>query len=196
MRLVGLVLAVVLIGIAGLLAYAQWRSPDDPLPDAVYRLAFGEPYLGPVDFASYARRASPNEALACSEGACAQTVDVAAPRIFINATNFSAGAALEEALRAAITAGGETFERQGLAWEGARIGLDGVIRTRTMRFPDTLNLEIVAEAAAGPVRPAVVRMLSRSQIGYSDQGANKARLERLAAALSVFTEAAPLGGQP
>jgi len=53
------------------------------------------------------------------------------------------------------------------------------VRSRLMRYPDTVVARIYG---AGPGR-SMLGLYSRSQIGYSDMGMNRARIERWLAAI-------------
>jgi uncharacterized protein (DUF1499 family) len=60
-----------------------------------------------------------------------------------------------------------------------------VLRSRLMRYPDTVNLRVIS---LGEGQSSLL-LYSRSQIGWSDMGVNRARLarviERLTAGLPV-----------
>ena len=49
-----------------------------------------------------------------------------------------------------------------------------VQRSRLMRYPDTINVKVVALPDGG----STVLIYSRSQLGRSDMGVNRARIER------------------
>ena len=51
-----------------------------------------------------------------------------------------------------------------------------VVRSKRMRFPDTVNVRIFGAGDQG----STLALYSRSQIGYSDMGANEQRLRALA----------------
>jgi uncharacterized protein (DUF1499 family) len=189
MRLIGyaaiaLVLSVLIVSAASKLLY-----PGETFPDGLYVIALGDPFLGDVDFAAYKRRATPNEALFCSKDACAahdQTLEpVPVAQSPVNVMN-----GLQALIEAAVTSEGESIERRAVTVNGDGIFIDFLVRTPFLRFPDTLNAALLTndgEAAAG------IALLSRSRIGKFDHGVNRARLERIAAALKALTPENPLG---
>ncbi|WP_043539046.1 DUF1499 domain-containing protein [Salinarimonas rosea] len=146
-------------------AFLLWRGPEPGGIDDVYTAAFGPADLGPVSFETLARRASPNDALACPEDVCAAEPDFVTPVYDVP------GARLREIVAEVATAEPGTEQvYAGLREEADRF----LVRSRTMRFPDTVSARIYG---AGPGRSRLA-LYSRSQIGYSDMGANRARLER------------------
>lgn len=132
---------------------------------------FGPPDLGAVDFARLERRSTPNDALACPAGSCGGArVDIVPPVFAVDA----------RALRAAFA--------QAIAAESnlTRVAADDpagveryVQRSALLGYPDT----IVARFLDLPGGRSTLVLYSRSQIGRSDLGANKARLERWLARL-------------
>ncbi|MBL8698193.1 MAG: DUF1499 domain-containing protein [Alphaproteobacteria bacterium] len=131
---------------------------------------FGPPDLGPVEFERLARRSTPNDALACPAGLCAARIDLEPPTYAVDA------AALRAAL-AAVIAGEPKTER--VAADDATLTDRYVQRTALMGFPDT----IVVRALEQPGGRSTLAIYARSQLGRSDLGANRARIERWLAKL-------------
>ena len=141
--------------------------------DDVYTRLFGPPDLGPVDFPTLRRRSSPNDALACPQDVCTARTDVTVPDFPVD------GERLRTLVKAVATADGAEHVFESSTQPQDRY----VARTRLMRFPDTIDVLIV-ERDAGH---ATLALYSRSQIGRSDLGANRARLSRWIARLSART---------
>jgi uncharacterized protein (DUF1499 family) len=121
--------------------------------------------LGAADFATLQRRDTPNDALACTPEFCAATADIAAP-VFVRPPG--------EVFRAveAALAGEPRLER--VAAEEGQGMLRYVQRSRILGFPDTIDVKVVPVPEGG----AAVLLYSRSKLGRSDMGVNRARIER------------------
>lgn len=162
------------------LAALLWRGGDEGGIDSVYALVFGDPDLGPVDFARLERRTRPNDALACPPDRCSGvSIDFPSPVLPVSA----------ERLRAIVTE--VAAAEPGTEVVGSAEGLQDqyVVRTPLMRFPDTVSVEIIG---LGPER-STLALYSRSQIGYSDWGVNRARIERWLKRIGeIATEAPPV----
>lgn len=135
---------------------------------------FGPADLGPVAFETLQRRASPNDALACPATLCAAKSDLAPPRYAVDARSLRAAMAAMIASEPNLvrvdvdeTAGTERYIQRS-----ARLG-----------FPDTIVVRYLDEPGAR----STLAIYSRSQIGRSDLGANKARIERWLAKLAQST---------
>lgn len=150
-------------------------------PRRIWKWAGGPADQGPVDFATLTRRAVPNDALACSPGACSQRTDFDLP---------------------AFQTPPDTLMRRlddiaaSMAAERVDEGLDPlyrryVFRSRVLGFPDTLDAR--ASSAPDPsMGEAALRLYSRSLLGRGDFGANRRRLRQIADDLE---RAASLGGR-
>lgn len=126
---------------------------------------FGPADLGEVDFATLARRTTPNDALACLPAYCAARADVPAP-VFDRPFG-DVFLAIQDAV----------VREPGLEQVGADAAagtLRFVQRSRLMGFPDTINVKVVPVEGGG----TAVLLYSRSQIGRSDMGVNLARVKR------------------
>ena len=171
MKLAGLVLAIVAAG-SLVLAALVWRGPERGGIDDLYTLLFGPADLGPADPATLVRRSRPNDALACPPGSCQAPADIVMPVFAVE----------PDALRAAAVAAlmaepGAERVYAGIWSDEDRI----VVRSRLMRYPDTVNLRVISLREG----QSSLFLYSRSQIGYSDMGANRARLMRWIAALTA-----------
>jgi uncharacterized protein (DUF1499 family) len=137
---------------------------------------FGPADLGPVDFARLERRGSPNDSLACPEGFCGGArADIPSPVFAMDARALAA--TMERVLEA----------ERGLA----RVAADAaagtaryVQRTPLLGFPDTIELRYVDL----PGGRSTLAIYSRSKLGHSDLGANRARIARW---LQLLAAAAP-----
>lgn len=152
-------------------AFLLWRAEEPGGIDDAYALVFGPPDLGGVDFENLARRDAPNDALACHPDICGATpVDFETPVYPV------AGSRLRQIVREVALAQPRTQLVYASRWgEEDRY----VVRSRLMRYPDTVVARIYG---AGPGR-SMLGLYSRSQIGYSDMGMNRARIERWIAAI-------------
>jgi uncharacterized protein (DUF1499 family) len=174
-------LVLVLLG-AGF-SYLRWRGPEPGGIDDAYALLFGKADLGPVEFETLTRRRSGNDALACPAGVCPRaSADLVPPLYPVPAER------LREIVRAAAAADRGTE----LIYSGSRDLQDRfLVRTPLMRFPDTVD----ALAIARGTRESTLALYSRSQIGLSDFGANRARLVRWLARIDDAVRAEAAGGE-
>jgi uncharacterized protein (DUF1499 family) len=166
-----ILLLIALIG-AGF-AFLLWRAEEPGGIDDAYALIFGPPDLGGVDFENLARRTAQNDALACHPDVCGATpVDFETPVYPIPGVN------LRQIVREVALEQPRTQLVYASRWgEEDRY----VVRSRMMRYPDTVVARIYG---AGPGR-SMLGLYSRSQIGYSDMGVNRARLETWLAAIEA-----------
>lgn len=130
--------------------------------DRVWGL-FGPADLGPVAFESLERRASPNDALACPAGLCRAQSDLTPPVYAVSA------AALKQAL-ARVVASEPNVEQVENGPASDRF----IQRSRWMRYPDTIVVRYISRGEG----QSTLALYSRSQIGHSDLGVNRARLQR------------------
>lgn len=122
--------------------------------------------LGDQDLLSITRVEKPNDALFCSQGLCEGVrVDKVLPNIEMSP------AALIAALDEAARKHSPRIQRVDDGSEPTRARY--ITRSNLMRYPDTAWLQTVKM----PDGSAGIIAYSRSQLGYSDLGANKARLE-------------------
>ncbi len=133
-------------------------------PDRIWSL-FGPADLGPVNFETLHRRTSPNDSLACPAGACAAKSDVTPPSYAVSAPE------LQKAF-AKVIASEPNVEQVGSDEGGLTARY--VQRTKIMRFPDTIVVRFID---LGEGR-STIALYSRSQLGESDFGVNRARIER------------------
>lgn len=157
-------LAVLVAAGAGF-GFLLWRADQPGGIDDAYTAVFGPADLGPVEFETLERSATPNDALACPPDTCRAEPDFVTPVYEVP------GARLREIV-AEVAADDPRAE---LVYSGRWEESDRyVVRSRLMRFPDTVAVRILG---AGPGRSQLA-IYSRSQIGYSDMGVNRARIAR------------------
>jgi uncharacterized protein (DUF1499 family) len=153
--------AVALAGLGAALAAGFWIMG----PERTWAL-FGPADLGPVRFETLERRTRPNDALACPSGLCNARADLTPPI-------FDASAA---ALRAAFGRVVAAEPRMRLADADDLVPSERwVQRSERLGFPDTIDVRFVDLGQ----RRSTLAIYSRSQIGWSDRGVNRARIERL-----------------
>lgn len=168
--------ALGLVIVAGF-AFAVWRGDRSFGIASFWTKVTGSPDLGPVDFSSVARSASDNDALICPTGFCgAARTDGTAPIFNVPV------ARLRDAVRVIEVNDPDVLP---LARDEAKVQDRFLVRTRLMRFPDTVSVRFI-DLGAGR---STLALHSRSKIGRSDFGANKARL---AAWISHLREKLPV----
>ena len=126
--------------------------------------------IGPVDWATLTRHRTPNDALVCPAGHCPNARADREPKIYPMPPD-----ELLARLRRVAQSDPDTRELPGAASCAARF----LQLTRLMRFPDTIDAEVLAVGA----NQSTVALYSRSLIGRKDFGVNRARLQRWLAAL-------------
>lgn len=141
------------------------------LRETAWRLIGGPADQGPVLFENLTRTGKPNDFLLCPPDLCANG-DGAAP-VFA-----ASGEALLKATLALINE--EVIGEEGFAFRY-------VARTPLLRFPDTVSIRIIPLDETR----ATLAVYSRSLIGHSDLGANRARVENLLAKLQETVKPAP-----
>lgn len=164
-RLTLLAAAILVLGLA---ARVEWSVVG---LDDLWTAIAGPADLGPVDFKTLSRRTTPNDALACPPGFCPTAKSDLDVPVFATEV-----AQLREELEKIALADGEVEKVFTSPHDGTE---RYVARSRLMRFPDTVSVLAIDLA---PQRSSIA-LYSRSQLGRSDFGANKARLERWLAAL-------------
>ena len=126
----------------------------------------------PVDVPTLERRSTPNDALICPAEFCPRARADAEPAVF---TTPAAG--LREKLRRAALAEPRTVELD-TGDEANRLRF--VQRSLLLRYPDVVDVLIVPRSSGA----ATLAIYSRSLVGRSDFGVNRARVERWLEALS------------
>ena len=133
-------------------------------PERIWVLA-GPADLGPVSFETLRRRTTPNDALACPRDVCVARIDITPPVFALNAgdlrTAFRKVLGSEPNIEQVASDGGTQTERY-------------IQRSRIMRFPDTIVVRFID---LGDGR-STIALYSRSQLGESDLGVNRRRIER------------------
>lgn len=130
---------------------------------------------GAVDFATLTRSPKPNNYLLCPKDLCAEA-DAAAPVFALSAEE------LRGAFRDALK-NEPDLTRMDESGTAERY----VQKTALMRYPDTISVRYIPLTAS----TSTLAIYSRSLIGRSDFGVNKARVERWMAALSERTKQPP-----
>lgn len=133
-------------------------------PERIWSL-LGPADLGPVTFETLNRRSVPNDALACPPNLCLAKSDVAPPVYAVSAPE------LAQAL-AKVVASEPSVELVALDEGG--LSQRYIQRTQIMRFPDTISVRLID---LGDGR-STIALYSRSQLGGSDFGVNRARIKR------------------
>lgn len=125
---------------------------------------FGPPDLGPVAFETLERRTTPNDALACPTNLCKARSDLVPPLFAVD----------ENELRSAMAKVIELEPRIALV-DTNNTGLTDryIQRSALLGFPDTIVVRYIEQ----PGGRSTLAMYSRSQLGRSDLGVNKSRLE-------------------
>jgi uncharacterized protein (DUF1499 family) len=144
-------------------------------PERIWNL-FGPPDLGAISFETLKRRSTPNDALACPTDLCSAKSDIIPPLFSVSASElqcaFGNVIASEERVTKVEAADRDRTERY-------------IQRSRLMGFPDT----IVVQFFERPGGRSTLALYSRSQMGKSDFGVNRARIARW---LEKLTTQAPV----
>lgn len=127
---------------------------------------------GFVDFATLVRSDTQNDALACPAGFCPANADFTTSAVAMPPIDLAAKviAVLAEEPRTEL-----------VARDPGGLKLVFVQRSRIFRFPDTVNIEIMAEGDSS----SALAIYSRSTYGSSDFGVNIARVTDWLAKLGV-----------
>jgi len=153
------------------LGYGLWRGWETGL-ERTWQGVFGSADLGSVDFATLRRRTNPNDALICPRDICPQAQPDAEPPVFPVPADRLRSLVSEVALAEPGTSLLDRGPRQDRY----------LVRTRLMRFPDTVVVEVFDRGEDA----STLALYSRSQIGRSDFGVNRRRLERWVARISTL----------
>ena len=148
-----------------LLSFAIWRGDESYGLAGFWTKMAGPADLGPVDFAAISRSPTSNDALICPPDLCGSAGTDGISPIF----NVPV-ARLRDAIRVIEVNDPDVFP---LARDEAKIQDRFLARTRLMRFPDTISVRFI-DLGGGR---STLALHSRSQLGRSDFGVNKARLE-------------------
>jgi uncharacterized protein (DUF1499 family) len=129
--------------------------------------------IGPVDWATLRRHKTANDALVCPPGHCPDALPDAEAAVYPVAPD-----ELLARLKRVALAEPDTEELPAPRAGAARF----LQRTRLMRFPDTIDAEVLP-AADGR---STLALYSRSLVGRKDFGVNRKRLHRWLAALQLL----------
>jgi uncharacterized protein (DUF1499 family) len=158
-------MTLICLGAAAILVAGQLHFLD-----TVYEKVFGAPDLGPVAFGRLMRRSTPNDALICPPGECGSAEVDMRPSSYPGTAN---------ELRRRVR---NYFAEQGgllVAADDGALHDRFVVRTRLLRFPDTVDVEVFPVDA----EHATLAIYSRSQLGFYDFGTNMRRVRALLEAL-------------
>ena len=128
--------------------------------------------IGPVDWATLTRHATPNDALVCPASHCPNAKADEEAKVYPLAPTDL----LARVKRVAL-AEPDTKELPGAP--GRERGARFVQYTRLMRYPDTIDVEVIPVGE----NQSTLALYSRSLVGRKDFGVNRARLERWLAAV-------------
>jgi uncharacterized protein (DUF1499 family) len=129
--------------------------------------------IGPVDWTTLTRHATPNDALVCPPARCPNAQPDWEPKTY-------AMAPVELLTRLQQVAVAEPNVIKLPPAPNRELVVRFIQRTRLMRYPDTIDIEVFP-AGAG----STLAIYSRSLIGAKDFGVNRARIARWLAALDV-----------
>ena len=132
--------------------------------EMIWNTIAGSPDLGPVNFESLKRPSSPNHYLVSPEDYCKQSrPNRTAPVYDCNVVQLQA---------AAQKAWSEMLDVELVSSDAERLEDRYIHRSRLLRFPDTIAVKFVDLGHD----TASLAIYSRSQVGYSDLGANRKRV--------------------
>ena len=131
---------------------------------------YGDADLGPARFDDLVRPDKPNQFLVCPVSYCKLTVPDQMSKAYPVAPD-----TLLSTLKEMVSGMGTARIINDPEPDGFRF----VDRTSFFKFPDTISIDVVS----GESGTSMVAVFSRSQIGYSDLGVNKKRVESLLTAL-------------
>lgn len=126
---------------------------------------FGAADQGPVAFRTLHRRSWPNDALVCPSWLCTAVPDVAASLYALPSD------ALRARLASLILGNPDAVQ---VAEADGEHGDRFVIRTRWLRFPDTVDVLVLPQ----PEGRSTLAIYSRSLVGIGDGGTNRGRIRR------------------
>jgi len=136
-------------------------------PDTFWARIAGNPDLGAVDFADLVKNRKPNQYLICPPGVCKLATPDAPSEIYpLDPVTLK--------LRFIAAVGAENIE----IVENSDNRLRFIIKTPFWRFPDTVSVAFFPNE-----KGSTLAIYSRSQIGYSDFGTNRKRVEKWLSAL-------------
>ncbi|MEN0001037.1 MAG: DUF1499 domain-containing protein [Pseudomonadota bacterium] len=143
-------------------------------PDKLWSALYGGPDLGPFDLETLKRTTKPHDALLCTPGACPPELEADGA---LPAYADDPAALLTKLVQKAEAGPDNAQQVGGSATDGT---VRFVTRTASMKFPDTNQFWAVSmpDGKTGLVAYA------RAQVGYSDLGVNRKRLESWTANLA------------
>lgn len=134
-------------------------------PQKIWSIMAGPADLGPIDFATLKKPDKPNAYLACPAATCPSYAPDMEPPVFeMDATALKALAATVWGNQPGVMLVDDPASGTSMRF---------VQRTPWLQFPDTVSVRFVPVSD----KQSTVAIYSRSQIGYSDLGANKDRVK-------------------
>lgn len=160
----GSLLAIIILGVVIMIAG----------PGKLWSALYGGPDLGPFDLETLARTSRPHDALLCTPGACPPDLQADGT---LPSYDDDAAALLTKLIQRAETGDDDAQQVGGSTADGT---VRFVTRTAMMKFPDTNQFWAVPmpDGKTGLVAYA------RAQVGHSDLGVNRKRLESWTADLA------------
>lgn len=159
-RLMTSLLVIVAIGVALGAVFLLYGREES------WAVLFGPPDMGPVEFATLQKTPRPNQVLLCPVDVCkAATPDMMPPVYAVSIDK------LRDAFHQIIS---EEAHTEQVAVDAGRQTERYVVRTNLMRFPDTVCVKFIALDND----TSTLAIYSQAQIGYSDRGVNKTRVQR------------------
>jgi len=169
-----LIVIIALLAVAAAIAYVLLeKRPGYGVYYGLGKLTGSRLDIGPVDWATLTRHATPNDALICPAAHCPHAKPDTEPKVYPVAPGD-----LLARLKAVALADADVIElsREPNCDRTARF----VQYTRLMRYPDTIDVEVMASGEGH----STLAIYSRSLVGRKDFGVNRARLKRWLAALN------------
>lgn len=167
MKTLSVIIVIVLLIVAVAISYVLLEQR--PGYGVYYGLAklTGSPLdIGPVDWATLRRHATPNDALVCPASYCPRAMPDREPAVYPTEPS-----ALLARLKEVERAENNTAELYCGTDCGERARF--IQYTRLMRYPDTIDIQVFPVTGG-----ATLAIYSRSLIGRGDFGVNRARIER------------------
>jgi uncharacterized protein (DUF1499 family) len=173
MKILAIIVALVIV--AGAVGYLLLeKRPGYGAYYGLAKLMGSRIDIGRVNWSTLTRHETPNDALVCPAGHCPNAKPDAEPKTY----SMAPAELLARLKRIALAEPGTSELYCGTDCDRtARI----LQHTRLMRFPDTIDIEVLPAAGT----QSTLAIYSRSLIGHGDLGVNRARIERWLAALDA-----------
>lgn len=172
-RVIETLVVLLVVATVSLLGAARiWHEPGQGVYWRIAELLKQPQDSGPVDFVQLQRRASPSDALICSERLCQKAKpELVSPIFPVSADD------LRKKVTLVVLSEPNSVELTCAS--GCNRSGRFVEYSTLFQFPDTIDVQ-VSEAGA---TSSTLAIYSRSVVGYGDQGVNLERAKRWLAAL-------------